>query len=1153
MTDLEGPTNLVRYKYPDFSDLKFQKKITLKKEFDYSYPVPKESITSLNKDNKLCQQEEFTPAPHQEFIKNFIHPNTPYNGILLYHGMGTGKTCSSIGVTEQFRNLHKYNPNFNKIWIIASANVQDNFKLQLFDKDKLIQKNGLWTLDSCVGPNLLQELQNYDLQNMTKDMIAKRIQRNIDKHYRFLGYEKFANLIMKIVSNIKVRDKTKYKRVLKEKLESAFSNCMLVIDEAHNVRVNDDDGKKKIAKSIRLLTSYVKKNKLLLLTGTPMYNNSKEIIFLLNILRDNDGLSAIKISEIFDKNGELLKNEEGEEIGKKQLTMKANGYVSFVRGENPYIFPFKIYPSDYKSASSIKRYEYPTHLYNGAPITEKLSFLDLYVTKMSEFQRAGYEYFKRKLYNNIGDEEDDGLGERDTGTGYQLFQDAIYSLNICYPGNKEGEYLNGKPGLFSVVSKDSKAKFRYINKDNNIFNYEKIGEHSAKIKEILNIIINSTGTVLIYSQYKDAGLVPMALALEEIGLGRFNSEDNLFASSGRKSQKPLFKGKYSMITGDQRYSRDNSREIKIINKKENNHGELCKVVLITQAGSEGIDFKNLRQVHIIEPWFNLNRVDQIVGRAIRNCSHKDLPLAKRNCQIFMHGTYMDENEEAIDMMLYRKCEEKARKIGRVQALLKSISVDCIVNENQKHFSKLEDKCKIELSTKNIIKYQLKDKPYSLVCDYQEDCDYKCQNTIKIGTKKEDKSTYSYHHSVNNQLIEQIKRLFLKKHVYSFKEISSIFKNDDETIYSALTHLVKNKTELILDKFGKAGNVINVQELYVFQPVEFNDSYTTLYDKMRPLKLKPTRINVTQQIPKLIENKSNSNHNARSVVAVAGPNGSTVGHTNHLLEMMKNNYEIGMTRNGSLKDKNKDFYLNYTLIVEKMNELSANIEISESQKRDWLVEHLVEALPFRKELALVNYLFRVNETSAFTQTIKSYYEEKNIFDFLEGKLLFLIDLADRSAETGNKAHLYDSHIKLYYKPDTDGTFRPLTQSEKKEGQTRVVTILQKLKNELGKNIKYLVFIGHYEKDKKNPNQLKIKHVGEARKSKKNKGRVFKNEIPKDMFPILNDIIGEEIIVPRMFIKEQLTVVLEVISKYFAKKKNVVYLNKLQNAENNVNEL
>ena len=50
------------------------------------------------------------------------------------------------------------------------------------------------------------------------------------------------------------------------------------------------------------------------------------------------------------------------------------------------------------------------------------------------------------------------------------------------------------------------------------------------------------------------------------------------------------------------------------------------MVLISQAGSEGLDFKYLRQVHIMEPWFHLSKLEQIVGRGIRSCSHKNLPF-----------------------------------------------------------------------------------------------------------------------------------------------------------------------------------------------------------------------------------------------------------------------------------------------------------------------------------------------------------------------------------------------------------------------------------------------------------------------------------------------------------------------------------------------
>ena len=84
---------------------------------------------------------------------------TPYNSLLLYHGLGTGKTCSAIGVAEEMRQYMQQMNIRKKILIIASPNVQDNFKLQLFNESKLKKlENGTWNVSSCVGQSLYKEI-----------------------------------------------------------------------------------------------------------------------------------------------------------------------------------------------------------------------------------------------------------------------------------------------------------------------------------------------------------------------------------------------------------------------------------------------------------------------------------------------------------------------------------------------------------------------------------------------------------------------------------------------------------------------------------------------------------------------------------------------------------------------------------------------------------------------------------------------------------------------------------------------------------------------------------------------------------------------------------------------------------------------------------
>ena len=129
-------------------------------------------------------------------------------------------------------------------------------------------------------------------------------------------------------------------------------------------------------------------------------------------------------------------------------------------------------------------------------------------------------------------------------------------------------------------------------------------------------------------------------------------------------KKDFMPARYSMITGDTRLSPNNVFEVNGLTNLDNKDGNKVKVVLISKAGSEGIDLKFIRQVHILEPWYNLNRIEQITGRAVRNFSHKDLPFEKRNVEIFMHATLLkDKKEEAADLYVYRVAEEKAIQIA----------------------------------------------------------------------------------------------------------------------------------------------------------------------------------------------------------------------------------------------------------------------------------------------------------------------------------------------------------------------------------------------------------------------------------------------------------------------------------------------------------
>ena len=179
------------YLYPHLLDSNFNKKIASKKEFnDTQYDQEIYSVKEHSE--KVCEDAEFELMPHQMFVRNFLSFQTPYNNLLLYHGLGTGKTCSAISVCEEMRDYLNQIGIAKRIIIVASPNVQDNFKLQLFDERKLENNNGLWSMKACSGNKFLNEINPMKMKGFTKKKIIKQVNQIIRSSYLFLGYEQFS-------------------------------------------------------------------------------------------------------------------------------------------------------------------------------------------------------------------------------------------------------------------------------------------------------------------------------------------------------------------------------------------------------------------------------------------------------------------------------------------------------------------------------------------------------------------------------------------------------------------------------------------------------------------------------------------------------------------------------------------------------------------------------------------------------------------------------------------------------------------------------------------------------------------------------------------------------------------------------------------------
>ena len=849
--------------YPSLNDKKFIDKISNKQEFfstQYDsaiYEIEKQADT-------LCHLPiEF--HAHQTFVRNFLSSETPYNSMLLYHGLGTGKTATAIGVAEEMRQYMRQTGVVKKIFIIASSNVRDNFYRELFNED-LIPEN-LAELQTRVLPFYMGEIikevhPTLDYTEITREELIGRVKNLIRQFYQFQGYRKMAIDIFHLV---KYENNVLTARS-KQSIRNRFNDTLLIVDEVHNIRANTENEleMKKIGELLTVAVSHSDNLRLLLMSATPVFNSYLEIIWLTNLLNVNDKRPKIKTSEVFYTSGEregeyrdaqTLENGVVLEGGEALLKRKLTGYVSFVRGENPYSFPYRLYP-DFFAPSKTYAIEFisqktpeqnlplPTRQFNGQEITadKRLKYIRLYVNAVGEYQKQVYSSLLQK---GVSADVLAEIGQSTKKTGMEKqsllkLQPIIQSLNITYPNEK---FPISDAGFNSVMIQE-RQQFRYAPGAERIFAPGEIGKYSCKMSAVLDAVMNSTGIVLVYSQFLKSGIISLALALEEAGITRLNgppllkdapSVSRLDALTMKPDPATQFQAKYILVSGSKTYSPDNLTAIQEAVKLENKDGQFVKVILISGAGSEGIDFKFIRQVHILEPWYNMNKMEQIVGRAVRHKSHCALPFQQRNVEIYYHTVGLDDGEEALDAFIYRYyAETKAIQIGKINRLLKENSVDVLLNIGQMNMTvdklqTLSANQSIQLQVPSGIKemkfFPIGDKPHTETCDYME-CRY--TNRSAPSGYALDKQTYgeTFIKRSNSVLVPKIKALFREAMFYTKKDLLYRLNRGGKTypleeIYSALSYLTTKtgSNEFLVDKHGRVGNLVVQGSTYLFQPIE----------------------------------------------------------------------------------------------------------------------------------------------------------------------------------------------------------------------------------------------------------------------------------------------------------------------------------------------
>ena len=236
--------------------------------------------------------------------------------------------------------------------------------------------------------------------------------------------------------------------------------------------------------------------------------------------------------------------------------------------------------------------------------------------------------------------------------------------------------------------------------------------YSPKFAQIIVDINESPGSVLIYSSFRTVeglGILSEVLnrqGFKQISLKKIENEyyftesdifnekyDNkryvIFDQDKDKTKllMNLFNNDFKNITNEMRKA--------LPKNPEQLYGKLVKIFCITQSGAEGISLKNVRRVLLVEPFWNNVRIEQVIGRAIRSCSHEALPKKDRTVQVFSYIMKLTTKQVQSDFNIERNdkglstdehildtATKKKLIIDKFLNMMKSASFDCVINSKQ---------------------------------------------------------------------------------------------------------------------------------------------------------------------------------------------------------------------------------------------------------------------------------------------------------------------------------------------------------------------------------------------------------------------------------------------------------------------------------------
>lgn len=637
--------------------------------------------------------------PHQKFLSQFMSKKTDFNGILHFGGLGSGKTLGAIltgetnkgtfiinkvktskteslcqgvlfivpkGTIEQYE--HEIGGKLvndcifveNDEGIMEMSNIEAN-RQKYFDDEqyKALCKN-IETLEEMIS-TLTQDEKTaainqknilIEQEKTYKDKFAKTYE-NI---YYIMSPYTFLNCIYDnkdgeyVLGNYLAGDKL-FKTL---PMGDCFrkDNFTIVIDEVHKICGKDSISYDKFYKLLNIYARNPETGepavKVITLTGTPIVDHPNQASKAVNLLRPRIPMPL----DVRTFSEHFIDKEYNTIKNENCYKYLHSGYISYTKGANPIYFPMR--------RNFFVRHEMTDYQYN-----DYLSNLE------EEIKKIGEKVLADDIYND---------------------------------SDKVGQFMRTRCSSVLTPIENFDKTFQHFTDIDEIL--EEVGKYSQKIKYVIECILNSNGPVVVYCQFIKHGISFIANVLRKIGWDFLNTNN-------KKTKKPKYAIwsdtglKDASVTDVNAYQREFK---KTFNNPNNINGEYCKVLLTTVV--EGIDLKNVRQVHITTPWWNNSKTEQVIGRGIRFRSHITLPEDQQYVDVFYHCSVTANKDLGQKFMSYlgtRSVEEYMYFVSnkkniintQFQIALQEVSVDAELNL-QTNFSRFE-----EFMVSNEIKNKIK--------------------------------------------------------------------------------------------------------------------------------------------------------------------------------------------------------------------------------------------------------------------------------------------------------------------------------------------------------------------------------------------------------------------------------------------------------------